>query len=72
MARLNIYVPDDLAAQAKDAHLNVSALARAAITQALKSRETDTWLAQLPQPARTVSHENAMAALDEARNELGG
>jgi post-segregation antitoxin (ccd killing protein) len=72
MARVNIYLPDDLADRAKDAQLNVSALAQAAITQALESAATDSWLEQLPRPARTVGHEDALAALDEARSELGG
>lgn len=71
MARLNVYVPDTLADQARAAGLNVSALTQAAITQELSRHATEAWLASLPSPRQRVSHESALAALDEARDELG-
>lgn len=71
MARLNVYVPDTLADQARAAGLNVSALTQAAITQALSRDATDAWLASLPAGQQRVSHETALAALEEARDELG-
>ncbi|WP_106178973.1 type II toxin-antitoxin system CcdA family antitoxin [Prauserella shujinwangii] len=72
MARLNVYLPDELAERAKSAELNVSALAQAAIADALQRRATDAWLAALPEPRGTVSHRAALDALDEARDECAG
>ncbi len=50
MARLNVYVPDDLAAAARKAELNVSALTQQAIRDALDEpgRRTTEWLKNLP------------------------
>ena len=72
MARLNVYVPDELAARAKAADLNVSALAQAAIADELQRRATNSWLENLPSPRRKLAHSAALAALDEARAELAG
>ncbi|WP_345602328.1 type II toxin-antitoxin system CcdA family antitoxin [Pseudonocardia adelaidensis] len=72
MARLNVYVPDELAERARAADLNLSALTQAAITNELQRRATDAWLASLPSPRHRVSHGAALAALDEARAELTG
>jgi post-segregation antitoxin (ccd killing protein) len=69
MARLNVYLPDDLAAQAKDAGVNVSAVTQEAIRQTLVARSTDSWLSTLPAPAEGVSHDRALEALDDARDE---
>ena len=69
MARLNVYVPDDLAERARAAGLNVSALTQTAIADELNRRSMSSWLAELPVPA--VTHEAAMRALDEAREEFG-
>ena len=64
MARMNIYLPDDLAAEARAAGLNISALARAAVEAELARSSTDEWL------------ERALAlvpieALDAAREDFG-
>jgi post-segregation antitoxin (ccd killing protein) len=74
MARLNVYVPDELAKRARAAGLNVSALTQAAITAELDrdATATDHWLATLPAHEGQVSHEAAMVALDAARAELEG
>ncbi|MFD2415909.1 type II toxin-antitoxin system CcdA family antitoxin [Amycolatopsis pigmentata] len=72
MARLNVYVPDELAERAKAAKLNVSALVQAAIADELQRRATDSWLDTLPAPRETVSHDAVLDALDGARAELGG
>jgi post-segregation antitoxin (ccd killing protein) len=72
MARLNVYIPDELAEQAKSAELNISALTQAAIADALQRRATDAWLASLPEPRSTVSHHTALNALDDAKAELAG
>lgn len=72
MARLNVYVPDDLARRAREAELNVSALTQSALVAALTPGVTDAWLAGLPAKGQGVSHAQAMRALDEARDELDG
>ena len=70
MTRLNVYLPDELAAQAKAAGLNLSAVTQDAVRQSLAARSTDSWLSTLP-PASTeaVDHDRALAALDSAREE---
>ena len=71
MARLNVYVPDDLAERARRAGLNVSALAQAAILAELDHHATAAWLAALPRPRRRTSHEAVLTALDAARGDFG-
>lgn len=72
MARLNVYVPDDLAARSREAGLNVSALTQQAISDALATAETDAWLGSLGRGGRPgVSGDEILAALDDARDELG-
>jgi len=67
-----VYIPDDLAARAREAGLNVSALTQDAITSALASAATDAWLARLPTGPINASHDDVLVALDEAREELSG
>lgn len=69
MARLNVYVPDDLAAAAREAGLNVSALTQQALKDALQRHATDVWLEQLGTSGSTVTREQILDALDEAREE---
>jgi post-segregation antitoxin (ccd killing protein) len=71
MARLNVYVPDDLAERARRAGLNISALAQAAILAELDKHATAAWLDALPHPARRASHRAALTALDAARGDFG-
>lgn len=75
MARINVYVPEELAESARRAGLNVSALTQSAIAAELRRRDTDAWLAGVATlhgaSRTTVSHEAALEALDEARAELG-
>ena len=69
MPRVNIYLPDDLAAAVRTAGINLSSLTQDAIRRELAGRTTDAWLASLdPAPSR-VSHDEALAALDAAREE---
>ena len=71
MARLNVYVPDELAEDAKSAGLNVSALTQDAIRVTLAAGSTDAWLATLSNDtARTATHDAVMDALDAARAEM--
>lgn len=71
VTRLNVYLPDDLAADAKEAGLNLSAVTREAVRRALASRSTDAWLAALATatPERVPQHDRALEVLDAARDE---
>lgn len=71
MARLNVYVPDDLAARARARGLNVSALTQAAITAELESSETDAWLDTLAAGSTEARHRDVLDAVDAARDEFG-
>ncbi len=74
MARVNIYLPDELAEAAKATGLNVSRLTQEAIRRKVRTRTLDRWLertATLPDPGmgpETVAQEMS-AAKDEL--ELG-
>lgn len=72
MARLNVYVPDELASAARDAGLNVSALTRSAIGQALRSRQADAWLDGFETTGSGPTHASVIDAIDAARAELDG
>lgn len=71
MARLNVYLPDDLAAQAKEAGLNLSAVTQEAVRQTLAVRSTDSWVSSMLQAVsvEAVTHDRALEAIDEARAE---
>ncbi len=71
MARVNVYLPDELADKARDAGLNVSNLTQEAVRSALSVRETNEWLIELAALSPTgVGHEEVLAALQEAKDEL--
>jgi post-segregation antitoxin (ccd killing protein) len=72
MARVNVYLPDDLAEQARDAGINVSSITQDALRRELSGRNTSAWLAQVRtlRPAG-ASHEEAIAALYEVRDDMG-
>ncbi len=72
VTRLNVYLPDELAAQAKGAGLNLSAVTQEAVRRTLARRSTDSWLQEIARrtaSARAVTHERALQALDEVRDE---
>jgi post-segregation antitoxin (ccd killing protein) len=72
MARVNVYLPDELAERARAAGLNVSGVAQEALRHALAGEDTDHWLDHLERlPSVDVAHEDVLRALDEAREELG-
>jgi post-segregation antitoxin (ccd killing protein) len=72
MARVNVYLPDALAEQAKAAGLNISRVTQEAIGSALAHSETDRWLTELGRrPGVNVPNRHIVAALDQARAELG-
>lgn len=70
MARLNVYLPDELAARARAAGLNLSAVTQEAVRRSLGARSTDAWLVTLrPAPSDPVSHDCVLEALDAVRDE---
>jgi post-segregation antitoxin (ccd killing protein) len=71
MARVNVYLPNELANQAKDAGLNVSNLTQEAVRSALSAKRTGDWLNEVAALSPTgVGHEDVLAALQEAKDEL--
>jgi post-segregation antitoxin (ccd killing protein) len=72
MARVNVYLPDELAERARAAGVNISGVTQEAIRSALAGLDTDRWLDSLDEMPRTrVPHERVIRALDAARDELG-
>ena len=71
MARVNVYLPDELASRVKKADLNVSAIARKALEDELAGQETNEWLARISARSYGVSHDQVIAALDAVRDENG-
>lgn len=73
MARVNVYLPDDLADQAKDAGLNVSSLTQGAVRSALSAKGTSGWLRRVGALSPTgVEHEAVISAITEAKDDLEG
>ena len=71
MARVNVYLPDDLAGAARVARLNVSALTQEAVRGALAARRMDAWLeGVLELKAPPIDVASVLAAVREARDEL--
>jgi post-segregation antitoxin (ccd killing protein) len=70
MARLNVYLPDDLAAQVKAVDLNVSAVLQRALRAELAARSTATWLDRLAAlPGVAVPDDEVIRALDAVRED---
>ncbi len=70
MTRLNVYLPDELAAEAKKAGLNLSSVTQDAVRRSLAARSTDVWLDALDAPPRDpIAHDRALEALDAVRDE---
>ena len=71
MARVNVYLPEELAEEARAADVNVSNVTQEALRRELSKRHTSEWLDRVKRLPRTsVTHEDVMAAVDEARSEL--
>lgn len=72
MARVNIYLPDDLADAARSADLNISSLTQTAIRRELRRGELREWMTGVSRlPRLHVDHAAVVAAVDEAREEFG-
>jgi len=72
MARVNVYLPDELAERAKAAGLSISTVTQDALRSALAATDTDRWLDGLERlPAHDVSPEVVIHTLDAVRDEFG-
>ena len=67
MARLNIYLPDDLADRARAVGLNISGLAQDAVAAELDRRLLRAWLDVLPNVTHPVTRDDVLSALDGVR-----
>jgi post-segregation antitoxin (ccd killing protein) len=73
MARVNIYVPDGLARRAREAGLNVSGIAQAALERELRRHDNRAWFHRVLEnpPLEGVTHDEVIRSIDEAREEMG-
>ena len=72
MARVNVYLPDELAAAVREADLNVSAIAQAALADELAAQAADAWLEEVAALRPTgVRHSAVLDAVAAARDEFG-
>lgn len=73
MARVNVYLPDDLAREAREAGLNISGLTQEALRSALAARQSAQWLDGLQTLGPTdVTHEAVLKAVAAAKDDLEG
>lgn len=73
MARVNVYLPDDLADQAKKAGLNISSLTQDAIRASLAALDLKAWQKRVAELRPTkVDHNAVIEALGSAKDELEG
>lgn len=73
IARVNVYLPDDLARRAREAQLNLSRVTQEALRRELAREGTERWVQRLHAlPRHDIAHERVLEALDAAREELGG
>ncbi len=73
MARVNVYLSDDLAAEAKAAGLNVSKLTQEALRSALAVGRVDEWLDDIGSLRPLgIGHEAVASAVAEAKDEFEG
>jgi len=71
MARVNVYLPDELAEKAKVAGLNVSSLTQEALRSALSAGRTDDWLDDISRLRATgVTHDDVIEVVNDARGEF--
>jgi post-segregation antitoxin (ccd killing protein) len=71
MARVSVYLADQLAEAVQVAGLDVSAIVQRALAAELDYRDTDTWLDQVGRLAPTkANHADVTRAVNETREEL--
>jgi post-segregation antitoxin (ccd killing protein) len=72
MARVTVYLPDDLARQARAAGVSVSNVTQIALRRELGARNTSEWLSRLSRlPAVKVTHKQVLFAINAGREESG-
>jgi post-segregation antitoxin (ccd killing protein) len=72
MARVNVYLPDQLAEQARLADVNVSAIAQEALARKLGVLGFRSWLVELAELEPVlVPAESVRSALDQGREGFG-
>lgn len=72
MARVNVYLPDELVERVRAAGLNVSNVAQNALRRELDRRRSSDWLARIRSlPPTSVSHADALDAVEAARSDFG-
>ncbi len=73
MARVNVYLPDDLAEEVRAADLNVSKVAQEALRRELAANRSEAWLEEVRRlPRLDIDHETVLRAVREAKDELWG
>jgi len=73
MARVNVYLPDELAAEAKAVGLNVSNLTQEALRSALAASRVNEWLDDVTAMRPLgISHRAVAFAVAAAKDELEG
>ena len=71
-ARVNVYLPDDLAERARAAGVNISGITQEALRSALEALDAERWLDRVDRLPRTeVAHARVLGAINDARDELG-
>ncbi|MGQ0680007.1 MAG: type II toxin-antitoxin system CcdA family antitoxin [Actinomycetota bacterium] len=71
MTRINVYLPDELAEEAKCSGLNISRITQEGVRTALAGQRTDGWLKELADlPATGLTHEQGLDAVAGAKEEL--
>jgi len=73
MARVNVYLPNDLAAEVKAAGLNISSITQESLRRALAANHTNDWLNTLATVRATgIDHTTVAAAVAAAKDEIEG
>lgn len=73
MARVNVYLPDDLAEEAKALGLNISRLTQEALKSTIASDKLATWLDKVrSNEPLDIDPEAVKAAISGAKDELEG
>lgn len=71
MARVNVYLPDDLADEVRASGINVSQVTQEALRAVLSPIRTDSWLDDVRRLGPTgVSSEDVAAAVTSAKEDL--
>lgn len=73
MARVNVYLPDDLAAETKAAGLNVSQITQEALKRELQSERMTAWIAEVRELAPIkIDRQIVLDAIRGAKDDIEG